>query len=789
MRCGCLPGMGPNADASNNDTTGTTCKPCTGAMVYSSVGVCVKCDEGKIAAKEKATGLQKSCQNCPVNKVFLPGYSDSPDHDGECGCAAGFYDASETLIVCFHDGWSDDAVESSFGELCLDDGLTRGQRDLDFNWETEQSMSKRKSQCLKCPPCADCTQRSADGHATGIPVLRDGYIVHRPALSSAALPVANVTGHCRGHRLTRRIHAAFLCEADISVTPSDVSEYGYFTNAMANRRCNCVSASNMSCPSRLPVKLMAGPSAASATKDTCAQGYDGKFCLSCESVKQRYWVPPGSHKTQECQLCKENDYCEVDGVRWCLLSFPFLAIAGAVCFALLRRRRIARAGQVLLSMRSSGSPRSPRPVDVEPTNWSLLGLSSHQLAILRAVLFPPIKILITYAQVTGQLTHVLHVQYPNNFTSMISWTRPILDIWSFFFSADCAGFSSFYSRWLLRVVVQPAFLCVLVWLLYAIEHVGLYSTQRQAKDDRTQNLLRAIFLCYPQMVNVAFSTWNCRLVTNGSEHNSVLIDDDRIFCDDPPLWWFRVFSVALLFVFGLGAPVVFVVRVVRSSMRAERELSTKPIVMKRALKDLVHSSEQSDERREQNIEDQLNAEWQRTWSYELCQREMPPRWERAHRQQLMEQLSKASRDAENDIEAAFIEVTKLSKYSSLTEAYVPTAHYVYWEAIDMLRKYFLVGVVVLAGRGSVAQVVFALVLSFFFFALHLKMWPMKTSEDNLLRASAEIHVFWTIVCAFVVKSDLSHEDKFFRQPFYDWCLVISFVVCIPVAFILNIEWS
>ena len=46
-------------------------------------------------------------------------------------------------------------------------------------------------------------------------------------------------------------------------------------------------------------------------------------------------------------------------------------------------------------------------------------------------------------------------------------------------------------------------------------------------------------------------------------------------------------------------------------------------------------------------------------------------------------------------------------------------------------------------------------------------------------------MFWTIVCAFVVKSDLSHEDKFFRQPFYDWCLVISFVVCILVAFILN----
>ena len=75
----------------------------------------------------------------------------------------------------------------------------------------------------------------------------------------------------------------------------------------------------------------------------------------------------------------------------------------------------------------------------------------------------------------------------------------------------------------------------------------------------------------------------------------------------------------------------------------------------------------------------------------------------------------------------------------------------------MLRKLSLVGLVVLLGRGSVFQLLCCILLSIGFFALHVKMWPMKTNMDNLLRASCEFNVFLTIVVAFAMKSDLSHE--------------------------------
>jgi len=61
---------------------------------------------------------------------------------------------------------------------------------------------------------------------------------------------------------------------------------------------------------------------------------------------------------------------------------------------------------------------------------------------------------------------------------------------------------------------------------------------------------------------------------------------------------------------------------------------------------------------------------------------------------------------------------------------------------------------------------------------------MKSVEDNLLKASCEIHVFWTITTAFVMKSDLTHEKL--QDTFYDQALLISFVVCVPLGFLMNV---
>ena len=84
-------------------------------------------------------------------------------------------------------------------------------------------------------------------------------------------------------------------------------------------------------------------------------------------------------------------------------------------------------------------------------------------------------------------------------------------------------------------------------------------------------------------------------------------------------------------------------------------------------------------------------------------------------------------------------------YGFVMDAYDPK--YLYWEAIDMLRKLALVGLVLLVGRGSVGQLVCALLLAFVFFALQVRLCPYKIEQDNSLRAATELHVFLIIVAA------------------------------------------
>ena len=67
------------------------------------------------------------------------------------------------------------------------------------------------------------------------------------------------------------------------------------------------------------------------------------------------------------------------------------------------------------------------------------------------------------------------------------------------------------------------------------------------------------------------------------------------------------------------------------------------------------------------------------------------------------------------------DVTIGRSYSFLMDAYVPD--YLYWESLDMIRKLALVGLVLMVGRGSVAQLSAAIMLSFGFFALQMFTWP------------------------------------------------------------------
>ena len=61
----------------------------------------------------------------------------------------------------------------------------------------------------------------------------------------------------------------------------------------------------------------------------------------------------------------------------------------------------------------------------------------------------------------------------------------------------------------------------------------------------------------------------------------------------------------------------------------------------------------------------------------------------------------------------------------------------------------VVGFLVVAGRGSVAQLFIAVVVSVTLLALQLVLQPYKHGEDNLFKAAVEIHICLTVTCALV----------------------------------------
>ena len=686
----CPAGRGPNDDH-------TDCVDCTGNDASPS-GVCTACKTGYIA-NDKRT----ACTGCGERKAYVPGYSD---RTGVCGCGPGFYDARLSLIVCLQNGFNSGERDDTFEELCNSEDLKPDMTKTGKNGTIAESPI-----CLQCPTCATCE--------SGVPELRDGYVlgsgmgvIHGQSCGEAT--VAARKSNLKLPPQDRSVYHAFLCDADTAVTPTDISKNGYFTNDAADSRCNhnCTSGRcNVTMPGR-SVQTAEILNRKQQLQDTsrCSFGYAGEFCQSCDHGF--FQVRKGHVST--CEPCAdEKTACVVKCLNLCYLSmlvglFALPMLYGFVkCCAGCCTKRDPSEQQTF-------NNRTTLILLEQQNTRRVVCCSMEFVRVLKAATFPAIKILITYAQVTGQLSHVLHVQYPPKFSRGVDFVKPLLDFWSVFFRPDCNGLGSFGSRWWMRVVGQPMLFLAVVELIYYITWLGGYANQSDAKKARTQNRLRAGFLCYPTMCNLCFSTLNCIQDTVSTD---VLVDDDRQKCPEPGNWFgleglvlVRMLYVGILIFVGLGAPLVYSWRVFRASRNGAYELQ-----MLKPLRDLAAEELWDDPEllRTDNalIGILVQNRWRQTLRYQLrkscCHKscrerksccclstdpeEIPVRFDSDHRDKLARKLTLRYREEQklDDVTAAFIESTKLQTFSSLTEAYKPGHYYCYWEAIDMLRKFFL----------------------------------------------------------------------------------------------------
>ena len=67
--------------------------------------------------------------------------------------------------------------------------------------------------------------------------------------------------------------------------------------------------------------------------------------------------------------------------------------------------------------------------------------------------FQPLRMVVTWAQISTQLGSVLHVHYPPVFTTLMRLLRPLTDVWDLFWDAECEGLSGFVERWWMKMAL------------------------------------------------------------------------------------------------------------------------------------------------------------------------------------------------------------------------------------------------------------------------------------------------------------------------------------------------
>ena len=680
----CDPGQQPTANQGG-------CTPCSNGTQYSEDGYeCKGCPAPYVIAKCDRSVCTKDhtrCSACPPGKGPAKNRTDCTSCIGntvsqldnptcnECGPGKVPNDAHTSCVACPHH--EDNVGDGTCG--CAPNFYNASARTLVcFSYGYNQAELNAvvgdvmiSEPCQECPRCADCIKGSI--------TVKAGW---RMIPESDSSPL-------------KQVGMAFACDM------TDAGDQYNQKFAVAQARCP-------------GTKLIHGHTDFGG----CAENYTGYMCNSCEK---------DYHRPAITGLCES---CASAGLRnriiFGCLGLSALLVATIVA-AWWNRRAIQIKSHQIRTLIKRVSPAATRDNDelAEPLQESDGTLQAHlnrqpesvsqsgrkktwsrQWALLMACLSTPVRIFVTYVQVVGQLTGksgALSVKYPKLFTGALQYFAPVVDASRWLgeiFSADCNGMSSFRAKWFLKVVGLPLLLVSLVLALYLSErcvHSGLRDVDRaaahqQIREALMQRMFFAVFLSYPPVCNTVFSSFNCVDVTAGSAQQ-ILIDDDRVYCGDQVHQNIQKLSYLIIFVVAIGVPMCSGLWIASRAQKYERSKRNPA----------QHLLTPVDAHREsQSPETLAMCAVADNWGEPLANSQLTP----------------GDQDLE-EMEAVIRDVTVLSDFSILIGAYRPSV--AYWETVDMLRKLALVGLVVLVGRGSVAQVAAGTVLSFGFFALHIKV--------------------------------------------------------------------
>ena len=174
-------------------------------------------------------------------------------------------------------------------------------------------------------------------------------------------------------------------------------------------------------------------------------------------------------------------------------------------------------------------------------------------------------------QVNGEVGKMMKIEWPPMIQFLVNMFS-FGDLMTLILNTDCFGLRGFRHKWIQLVILQPVVFGTGVGLIFAKQKYFAKDSWvvEGAKSQAYDNLLFVMFICYPALCQICFSSWQCTLSLFPDQEYTILQADDRVSCENPSHDILQYISVAIIGVIGFGVPVCCAISIKIAYKRAPK---------------------------------------------------------------------------------------------------------------------------------------------------------------------------------------------------------------------------
>ena len=384
-------------------------------------------------------------------------------------------------------------------------------------------------------------------------------------------------------------------------------------------------------------------------------------------------------------------------------------------------KKMGGKAQGKLSIDQAGDTEDPHDAVLRARQAKAAANEAMRTATETATVLIRGKIFLSFVQVITQLRAVFEISFPVFFSSVLRWIGLLqLDLFTFM-PLGCLFATNFHTTLLLRTIIPLAVMLVIGLAGICILRKAEVSTNSRTKASHMWygNLLITIdfvllFLIYPSVCSAIFATFQCKTLDDGS---SMLRIDLLIDCDSSAHQSMVVYAVLMVFVYALGAPLLYAYLLFK---RFGKQLGK--------LKDI--------EARRETLADEAKAK---------------DKYDR-HSETADELAALASITVDSVEEELLALKAEEAALRAELPAYIRSLsgngyakRAFFFEIVECLRKLSIVCVPVIFETGSRHQLLYAMAITFLTFGAYSMIMPYAKLKDNYIALTAQAIIFFNLM--------------------------------------------